>query len=270
MLFPISKKFLLAMTSVSSKGTTLSTDRSPARYCFDIDGTLCTTDDSHQYSRAEPFFDAIKEVNRLYDEGHEITLFTARGTGSGINWHPVTIDQLSRWGVKYHKLIDKDKPRYDIFVDDKATNASDWRNSLRTKRIGFVASSFDLLHAGHCLMLFDAKNQCDELVVALQIDPSIDRPEKNRPIMSLNERYLILRSNRFVDKILIYRTDEDLLTILEKLKPDVRILGSDYKYSPEKIVGAQHSKELYFHDRSTHDFSTTKLRKRIADASRDL
>lgn len=258
------------MTSVSSKGTTLSTDRSPARYCFDIDGTLCTTDDSHQYSRAEPFFDAIREVNRLYDAGHEITLFTARGAGSGINWHPVTIDQLNRWGVKYHKLINKDKPRYDIFVDDKATNASDWRNSLRTPRIGFVASTFDLLHAGHCLMLFDAKRQCDTLVAALQVDPSIDRPEKNRPIMSLHERYLVLKSIRFVDQIVTYRSEKDLLEILENIKPDIRILGSDYKYTPEKIVGAEHCKEIYFHDRTTHNFSTSNLRQRIIDANSNL
>jgi glycerol-3-phosphate cytidylyltransferase len=256
------------MTSVLSKGTTVSTDKSPARYCFDIDGTLCTL--AEPYSRAEPFFDAIKEVNRLYDEGHEITLFTARGTGSGINWHPVTLEQLRRWGVCYHKLIDTGKPRYDIFVDDKATNATDWRNSLKTKRVGFVASAFDLLHAGHCLMLCDAKKQCDELVAALQVDPSVDRPEKNRPIMSLHERYLLLKSIRFVDRIVTYRTDEDLLRILKNLKPDIRILGSDYKYSLDKIVGAEFCKELYFHDRTTHNFSTTKLRERIANASRDL
>jgi glycerol-3-phosphate cytidylyltransferase len=258
------------MTSVSSKGTTLSTDRSPARYCFDIDGTLCTTDDSHQYSRAEPFYDAIKEVNRLYDEGHEITLFTARGTGSGVNWHPVTIAQLSRWGVKYHKLIDKDKPRYDIFVDDKATNAIDWRNSLRPLRVGFVASAFDLLHAGHCLMLRDAKDHCDKLIAALQTDPSIDRPEKNKPVMSIHERYIILKSNRFVDDIFIYRTETELLNILQQVKPDVRILGSDYKYCSEKIVGAEFCKEIYFHDRSAHNYSTTNLRQRIENASCDL
>lgn len=236
------------------------------KYVVDIDGTLCTTDDRHAYDEALPYLDAIDEVNRLYDTGNTIVLYTARGSGSGKNWHDLTVNQLRRWGVRYHALIDKDKPSADVFIDDKAVNAIEWRKNLKPKKVGFVASCFDLLHAGHCLMLQDAKRQCDRLIVALQSDPSLDRPEKNKPVLSLYERFILLSSNKHVDQIITYNTDKELESLLKLIKPDVRILGSDYKFGDKKIVGLEHCKEVYFHDRTNHNYSTTNLRQRVAES----
>jgi len=131
----------------------------------------------------------------------------------------------------------------------------------REKTVGFVASCFDLLHAGHCLMLKDAKNQCDHLVAALQTDPTIDRPDtKNKPILSMEERRILLESNKYVDEIIEYSTEKQLEKILEKMLPDVRILGSDY--IGKTVTGQQYSKKIYFHERN-HDYSTTNIRKKI-------
>ena len=94
-------------------------------YCFDIDGTLCTFTDG-DYENAEPFVERIKFVNELYAEGHEVKLFTARGTTTGIDWRAFTEAQLARWNLRYHELI-LGKPHADIFVDDRAVNADDWR-----------------------------------------------------------------------------------------------------------------------------------------------
>ena len=124
----------------------------------------------------------------------------------------------------------------------------------RHPKVGFVASCFDLLHAGHCLMLKDAKQQCDYLVAALQTDPTIDRPDtKNKPLLSLKERRILLESNKYVDEIIEYSTEKDLEKILENLLPDVRILGSDY-------IGKAATGSLY--DRN-HDYSTTNIRKKL-------
>ena len=97
------------------------------------------------------------------------------------------------------------------------------------RKVGFVASCFDFLHAGHCLMLKDAKEQCDYLIAALHVDPSTERNYKNKPIQSLEERRIQLESIKYVDQIELYETEEDLLFILNKIKPNIRILGSDYK-----------------------------------------
>tara|TARA_R110000737_G_scaffold328930_1_gene343787 strand:- start:307 stop:717 length:411 start_codon:yes stop_codon:yes gene_type:complete len=127
-------------------------------------------------------------------------------------------------------------------------------------KIGFTASCFDLLHAGHCLMLKDAREQCDWLVVALQSDPSIDRPEKNQPIQSLDERKIQLESLKYVDQIELYETEEDLVFLLNKIKPDVRILGTDYKN--KDFTGQELNIEIFFHERN-HPWSTSELRRRI-------
>jgi len=231
------------------------------KYVFDIDGTLTIYDPYKKYENTIPDEESIKEVNRLYDEGHEIILFTARGSGSGIDWHDITVKQITEWNIKYHKLIDTGKPSWDIFVDDKAINAMDWKKSFKKKKIGFVASAFDLLHAGHCLMLMDAKRQCDWLIAGLQIDPSIDRPTKNKPIMTLNERHIILSSNKYVDDIKTYNTEQELYEMLKEIKPDVRIVGSDYINNEQNITGIEHCKVLYFHTRQI--WSSSELRERI-------
>jgi glycerol-3-phosphate cytidylyltransferase len=129
-------------------------------------------------------------------------------------------------------------------------------------KTGFVASCFDLLHAGHCLMLKDACFQCDHLIVALQTDPTIDRPKKNKPIQSFPERIIQLEAIRYIDEIVVYNTEKELLEWLKILKPDVRILGSDYK--DKDFTGSDLEMEVYYHERS-HDWSTSALRKKIVD-----
>jgi glycerol-3-phosphate cytidylyltransferase len=127
-------------------------------------------------------------------------------------------------------------------------------------KTGFVASCFDLLHAGHCLMLQDAKEQCDYLVVALQVDPSVDRPEKNKPVQSLDERRIQLESIKYVDEIQLYETEEDLKQLLHEIRPNVRVLGTDYV--GRVATGQEYSDEVYYHDRN-HGWSTSELRNRI-------
>jgi glycerol-3-phosphate cytidylyltransferase len=127
--------------------------------------------------------------------------------------------------------------------------------------VGFVASCFDLMHAGHCLMLKDAKKHCDYLIVALQSDPTIDRPEKNKPIMTMEERIIIVESNKYVDEIRTYDTEKDLAEMLKELRPDLRILGSDYV--GKKTTGQSHCRAVYYHNRD-HEWSTSELRRRVA------
>lgn len=131
---------------------------------------------------------------------------------------------------------------------------------LKDKRVGLVASSFDLLHAGHCIMLEDAKNQCDYLVAALQTDPTVDRPDKNKPVQSIEERWIALNSNKHIDEILIYRTEENLYNLIRLVQPDIRILGSDWV--GKDFTGKDLTNEVYFHNRD-HDYSTSSLRRRV-------
>ena len=126
---------------------------------------------------------------------------------------------------------------------------------------GFTCSCFDLLHAGHAKMLQDARNQCDYLIVGLQTDPTVDRPDtKNKPIQTLEERQIKLSAIRFVDEIVIYTTEGQLYEYLRDNPPDVRILGTDYK--GKDFTGKDLDIDIYYHKRD-HDWSTTNLRKRI-------
>ena len=125
---------------------------------------------------------------------------------------------------------------------------------------GFTCSSFDLLHAGHILMLKDAKEQCDYLIVGLQIDPTIDRPEKNKPIQSYEERYIQLQAVKYIDEIFVYETEEDLYKKILYFNSDIRILGSDYK--GKSFTGDDLNIPIYYHERN-HDYSTSNLRKEI-------
>ena len=132
-------------------------------------------------------------------------------------------------------------------------------------KIGFTCSCFDLLHAGHILMLKDAKAQCDKLIVGLQIDPTIDRPlTKNKPIQSLRERKIQLEAVKYVDDIFVYETESDLIDLLKLIKPDVRILGSDYK--DESFTGDELNIPIYYHERD-HDYSSSDLRKKIINVT---
>ena len=131
-------------------------------------------------------------------------------------------------------------------------------------RVGFTASTFDLLHAGHVQMLREAKEQCDYLICALQFDPSIDRSEKNAPVQTVVERYTQLKAVRYVDEIIPYGTEEDLEDILTMYNIDVRIIGEEYRNGKftGRAICAKRDIELYFNKRD-HRFSTSDLRKRV-------
>tara|TARA_Y100000022_G_scaffold34817_1_gene28071 strand:- start:169 stop:585 length:417 start_codon:yes stop_codon:yes gene_type:complete len=131
-------------------------------------------------------------------------------------------------------------------------------------KTGLTASTFDLLHAGHVAMLREAKSQCDYLICALQIDPSVDRPEKNAPIQTIVERYTQLAAVKYVDEIVVYASEGDLNDILTMYPIDVRILGDEYK--DKDFTGKDECRklgiELYFNSRN-HRFSSSGLRERV-------
>lgn len=134
--------------------------------------------------------------------------------------------------------------------------------------IGFTASTFDLLHAGHIAMLREAKAQCDYLICGLQVDPSMDRPEKNSPVQTLVERHVQLSSVKYVDEIIPYCTEADLLDIINMYPINVRILGDEYK--DKDFTGKDECRnrgiQLYFNKRD-HRFSSSDLRERVKNAS---
>jgi|TARA_Y100000361_G_scaffold83813_1_gene74223 glycerol-3-phosphate cytidylyltransferase len=133
-------------------------------------------------------------------------------------------------------------------------------------KVGLTASTFDLLHAGHIEMLREAKSQCDYLICALQIDPSVDRPNKNKPAQTIVERYTQLQAVRFVDEIIPYLHEKDLEDILNMRTINVRILGEEYR--DKEFTGRDICKkrdiELHFNKRD-HRFSSSDLRKRIGE-----
>jgi glycerol-3-phosphate cytidylyltransferase len=133
--------------------------------------------------------------------------------------------------------------------------------------VGFTCSAFDLLHAGHIQMLRDAKSQCDYLIVGLQTDPSVDRPDtKNPPVQSIVERQAQLSAVKYVDEILVYSTESDLDDILNMYDIDVRILGEEYrdKDFTGKDICKKRGIQLYF-NRRDHRFSSSDLRRRVAN-----
>jgi glycerol-3-phosphate cytidylyltransferase len=135
--------------------------------------------------------------------------------------------------------------------------------------VGLTASTFDLLHAGHIEMLREAKAQCDYLICALQIDPSVDRPEKNSPVQTVVERYTQLEAVKFVDEIIPYLHETDLEDILQMRPITVRILGDEYRdkdFTGRDICKARDI-DLYF-NRRDHRFSSSGLRERVSNANR--
>ena len=135
-------------------------------------------------------------------------------------------------------------------------------------KIGLTCSTFDLLHAGHIIMLEEARSKCDWLIVGLQVDPTIDRPSKNRPVQTVVERYIQLKAVRFVDEVIPYTTEADLEDILTMFPIDIRILGDEYqdKDFTGKSICLKRGIELYFNKRE-HRFSSTDIRRRVTDAN---
>lgn len=139
------------------------------------------------------------------------------------------------------------------------------RNVERSKdTVGITFSTFDLLHAGHVLMLKEAKEHCDYLIVGLQVDPSLDRKSKNPPVQTLVERYAQLKAVRYVDEIIPYGTEEEIVDILQMYDIDIRILGVEYreKNFTGKDACQKRDIKLYFNKRD-HRFSTSDLRQRV-------
>mgnify|MGYP002621385548 FL=1 len=133
-------------------------------------------------------------------------------------------------------------------------------------KVGFTCSAFDLLHAGHIQMLREAKEQCDYLICGLQIDPSLDRAEKNAPIQTVVERYTQLKAVSYVDEIIPYLTEDDLCDILAMYHIDIRVLGDEYKEKDftGKDICKKRGIQLYFNKRD-HRFSSSDLRRRVAE-----
>lgn len=133
--------------------------------------------------------------------------------------------------------------------------------------IGFTCGAFDLFHAGHVLMLEEAKQHCDYLIVGLQSDPSIDRASKNKPVQSIVERQVQVKGCRHVDEVVIYDTEKDLEDLFKTLPIDVRVIGSDYKDREftAKDYCIDNNIQIVYNKR-THSFSTTDLRQRVFQA----
>ena len=138
---------------------------------------------------------------------------------------------------------------------------------MKENIIGVIASSFDIYHPGYALMLKECKDNCDYLVVALHDNPKSANQDKNSPIMSLHERFLVLKSIRYIDEVAPYKDEDELKNLLKFYKPDVRFLGSDYKSleNRKKISGYFVCKNIYYVDRF-HDYSSSAIRKKIYDA----
>jgi glycerol-3-phosphate cytidylyltransferase len=142
-------------------------------------------------------------------------------------------------------------------------NPSEFRTAYAGQRIGVTASCFDLMHAGHVLLLKEAKNMVDLLVVFLQTDPTVDRPSKNKPILSMEERRILVEGCKYVDHIFEYTTEAELLQGLIDLQPDMRFLGDDYV--GKQFTGCELNIPVHFHNRSVHGWSTSALRKKICE-----
>ena len=135
-------------------------------------------------------------------------------------------------------------------------------------KVGFTASTFDLLHAGHVAMLREAKSVCDYLICGLQVDPTFDRPKKNQPVQSIVERQAQLAAIKYVDEVIIYCTESDLCDIINMYPIDVRILGEEYR--DKDFTGKDECRkrgiQLYFNKRD-HRFSSSDLRKSLTKTS---
>ena len=128
---------------------------------------------------------------------------------------------------------------------------------------GITFGAFDLFHAGHVMMLEEAKTVCDYLIVCIQSDPSLDRKEKNKPVQSIVEREIQVSGCRYTDEVIIYDTEADLLDILDTVDWDVRVLGEEYK--EKDFTGREQTLEKCHFNKRPHNFSSSELRKRVAE-----
>lgn len=131
--------------------------------------------------------------------------------------------------------------------------------------VGMIAGAFDVIHPGYILALQEAKLHCTHLVVCLHVDPSVERPEKPKPVLSWRERQVILQSIRYVDYVMPYNTEEDLREILKRVNPDIRFLGQDYSLGIKAVTGSELNIPIFYLDRS-HGWSATKFKQMICES----
>ena len=233
------------------------------KYCFDLDGTICNTplrpdNNKPGYLESTPFPFMVEQVNRLFDEGHKIIIMTARGRGSGIDWTKLTIEQLDRWGVKYHELEPMfHKPTADLFIDDKRINVEEWKKTVPLVK-GIIAGAFDVIHPGYIRMFEEAKTHCNHLTVALHEDPSMARPHKLKPVQSVDDRKEILSAIKYVDDVVVYQAEDTFHYYLKDY--DIRFLGTDYQDG--SYTGKDIPIDIVWLSRE-HDYSSTKLKRDI-------
>jgi len=224
-------------------------------YCFDLDGTICSSVENSNYEMATPDAVVVAEINRLYDLGNTIKIMTARGSVSKVDHTELTKSQLESWGVKYTELIMNKKPYADVYIDDRGVSIDDWKKSIPLVR-GVLAGSFDLIHPGYVRMFKEAKLHCTHLTVALQSVPK----HKLALVHTLDERKEVLESIKYIDEIVVYETEEDLVVALDSGKFDVRFLGTDYL--EKDFTGSELNLNIVWIDRA-HGYSTSDLKQKI-------
>lgn len=233
-------------------------------YCFDLDNTLCFTN-GNDYKSCRPNIERIKIVNGLYEQGHHILIFTARGMGTFKgntakvydNLYSLTKSQLVEWNVNHHSLI-LGKPSYDLLVCDKAVNSEVWFDN-KEYDTGFVAGAFDVIHPGYIEMFNFCNQKCRNLIIGLHADPSING-KKMKPILTVEERKRMLLSLKGVQDVIPYDTEEMLFDILTHKKINVRFLGDDYK--DKSYTGDGLNIPVVFISRE-HNWSATKYKTLI-------
>lgn len=153
-----------------------------------------------------------------------------------------------------------------MFLDKKSI-AAKLNKRIEDVVIGFTASSFDLFHTGHVVMLMEAKSKCDYLIVGLLTDPTIDRPDtKNKPVQSIFERYVQVAGSKYVDEVIPFESEKDLTDLILTIDPDIRLCGSEY-------FGTEHTGHdlcQHHYNQRRHSFSTSDLRLRVAKANHSL
>lgn len=233
------------------------------RYAFDIDNTLVKTNGS-DYENSVPIQHRIDRVNHLFDEGHSIYLFTARGMASGRDLYEFTANQVREFGIKHHQLI-MGKPDVDVFVDDKAISVNDWdqKDLFSKSPVIWTNGCYDIIHVGH-ICLFE---KCQELaascngkfVIGIDSDKRVKKMKGNsRPFNTENDRARVLLSIKGVDSVWIYDSDEELENLVKTFSPEVMVLGDEYKNS--LVIGASHAKSVMYFPKLS-EYSTSKILK---------
>jgi len=188
-------------------------------YCFDIDGTICETTENSSYENAKAYPSVVAAINKLYDQGHTVFLYTARGSVSGKDWSELTNKQVKSWGIKCHE-VKMGKPFYDLMIDDRSINANMWRSTLN-KKTALVHGVFDNLNADTCLKLKKLKEEkYNNIVAAIQSDPILDDESKKSPINSLKDRIEVLKSISYINEIIPYRVEKDIKSISEQIRAE--------------------------------------------------